>query len=168
MKISFVGAQGTGKSSTLEQVAKNLPYDFTVIQDQYRYIAHTLGYDRPRSIVREVGELYQRESMSALVSATLANFSQIDVIKTKYILADLDPISYYAFYEYWTRRSAREQGEQPVFLPFIRKLAQHYCDMFDINFYFPINIIPLKSDDMRAYDPEFQTEIYRINLKMQA
>ncbi|CAH0539791.1 AAA family ATPase [Vibrio marisflavi] len=162
MKVSFIGAQGTGKTTTLERVVSKLSGTYHIVPDQYRLLSRDLGYDKPRSVVLEAGESQRSQSMSAFVSSSIASFSQMSVSNCQFTFADLDPISYYAFYEYWIHRAAQEQNCKPVVLPSIKKLAKHYSDMFDINFYFPVNAIPLKSDDMRAYDLAFQFEVDRI------
>ncbi|MCL9783100.1 ATP-binding protein [Vibrio sp. S4M6] len=165
MNISFIGAQGTGKTTALNQLVNRLDKVTHIIPDQYRNICQDLNYSRPRDIVLEEGLTQSSQAMSAFVSTALASFSQLSVSRTEFNLADLDPISYYAFYEYWITRSAKENGTEPTYLPFIKKLAQHYSELFDINFYFPIGVIPLVGDEMRAVDLEFQSEIDKIILK---
>ncbi|ODN43016.1 ATP-binding protein [Piscirickettsia litoralis] len=159
MNIAFMGAQGTGKSTTLQAIINKLPHPSYIIGDQYRLIAKALNYNNPRQIILEGGSYQYTQSMSAFVSTALGSFTQLDISQAHYNFADLDPITYYAFYLYWINKDAKKRAIQPYALPFIEKLVDYYSQKFNLHFYFPIDIIPLKSDDMRAFDPEFQQEI---------
>ncbi len=159
MNIAFAGAHGTGKTTSLLRLEKSLTKKTNIIHDQYRHIARELNYTNPREIILESGLSQRVNNMSAFIGSALGSLSQLDLTDGSYVLTDLDPLTYYAYYQYWVTRDSRERDIVGIALPFIQKLTKYYTSKYHIHFYFPINVIPLLSDDMRSNDFLFQEAI---------
>lgn len=159
MNISFTGAFGTGKTSSINQLALHLNHQCQIVEDEVRTLCRSLHYNSIEALLMPESEDYFLSSLNMTLGYLLCTFDKIVNNHHQLILVDHDPIAYYAYYcnrlaEYQTRfkKPARE-------VPMIDKLVNYYSPWFGINFYFPINTIPLVADDIRVKDYEFQRSI---------
>lgn len=158
--ICFIGAHGTGKTSLINGLTENLDNPTIVLEDFFRHYATKLGYDRPRDIIQEGGDLRRELSISSLTSSAIGACSLIESsVKKELILMDQGPVAYFAYYNFWILKNAKELGQTVLVSPFIEKLCNYYSTFIDRYFYCPTGIVPIVGDGMRPTDLEFQHQI---------
>ncbi len=154
MNVSFTGALGTGKTSSMNKLASSLHNKCNLIEDQARYFCKKFAYKNMKAFYTEDHCSFYSSSLNASLAYLLYSFEKLGSNKHGLTLVDHDPIAYYAYY----------QNRVELFLedrqtPLINRLISHYSSQIDINFYFPVNTIPLIADDVRVADYAFPLKI---------
>jgi nicotinamide riboside kinase len=139
MRIAIIGSFGTGKTTIIEKLKKELK-EHKTFEDIFRKICHTYNYTRPRDIVHQSG-------VTALIGVALGTF--LETRNEKNIIFDQCPLSTYAYLE----------EHQKQHNHFYKKIIDDFSKGIDAFIYCPTNQIPLVSDEMRPTDKELQIRI---------
>ena len=98
MNIAFMGAPGTGKSTTIRYLSKMMAEKNYILEDQYRKISQELGYSHPLEIIQEESFYRYSQCQALLLSNALGALSILEKDYDLYHLIDVDPVTYYAFF----------------------------------------------------------------------
>ncbi len=151
MLIALIGSHGTGKTTVFDAIKKIRP-QWQYFSEGVRHQVPAFGFTDPHQIVGEIGigafELMNINSWSIIDPQVNSLFNR--KIPT---FMDRSPIDNYAYY-------LTLKGENDVkFEKLVRGMAKHYAGIIDLFVYFPIGIFPLKGDDMRPDDKEYQKRL---------
>ena len=152
MLIAFVGAHGTGKTTTCKALHKQLgKQQWDVFEDSYRLLCRQLGYSNPREPILQ--EQHKEITVTAMLAACLGSLLEWSQVKDRNGLIDLGPASMLAYHRYWMKIC-----DKPV-SPFLLSLYQHVAAKIDYYIYLPTGVFPIQADSMRSPDPIFQKDI---------
>lgn len=144
MRIGLLGAQGTGKTTLAEALAKQL--ELPLITEQVRDIARDMGINSPKDLQHDPlqGALFQMECLRRQIKAEE---------KLRRFVSDRTTIDNAVYWMKWHSHKADSAENNKYY-----RLAEENADKYDLLVYVPIEI-PLENDNFRSINPEYQKEI---------
>jgi len=152
MILALTGSHGTGKTTIFEAIKAGCP-DYLYFSEGVRHQVPAFGYSDPHKIVDEIG-------IGAFELMNINSWSVIDYkvntaldLKTT-IITDRSSIDNYGYYLTLKNKSVDSKVEKLV-----KNMARYYASLIDIFVYFPIGVFPLKADNMRSGDEDYQNRL---------
>lgn len=152
MLIAFIGAHGTGKTTTCGALQKQLgKRQWPVFKEQYPKACHQPGLAKRN--VSFLKEQHRDITITAITASVLGSLSQWSHDNSFNGLIDPGPPSILATHRYWMKICDR-----PV-SPFLLNLYRQVASSIDYYVYLPFGVLHLEESNAKHYDLIFQKDI---------
>jgi len=153
MIIALIGSHGTGKTTVFNRLRTELPASH-FFSEPVRHQMPKFGYKNPY-------EFIEKHGIAAFELMNMNNWNVIDpAVNTSLhesrLLVERSAVDNYAYY-LALRSTEFDYSAESV----LKRMAQYYASLVDLFIYFPVGKIPLKADQMRKSNREYQLTVDR-------